>query len=115
MFINKDFYYSCMEKDRYITHIIPDRFPEQGFRKLSFYTRRGETYYFGKLNSCYDEKDLRALEETHRIIKLPEPIKLEENTNVWVDGKGNLYSGDISNSFSEKLRGIEGISLNRKR
>jgi len=37
-----------MEEDFYITHIIPDELPKEGLRKILFYTKKENNYYFGK-------------------------------------------------------------------
>lgn len=81
---------------RFITHLIVDKTPNKGFKKLSFYTatvegyNRGE-YFWETDNNLLDEKYIKNLENIGNIVRLPLPKQIEKNKCLWVDENGRVY------------------------
>ncbi len=97
-----------MEEAYYIAYlIVPDEIPESGRDMLFFYTKKGDKYYWGTGNNSFSQEFMDNLESKKRVIKLPELIKLEKETEVVLDETGKVYFG----TTAENLKCLEGIVL----
>ena len=89
---------------RFITHLVVDKIPEEGFIRLSFYTATPEGYNQGKYfwetdNNVLDEDYIKNLENLEQIIRLPIPKELEDKKELWADKDGRVYYSSLQGIF----------------
>jgi hypothetical protein len=102
------------EKFFYVSHIVPRELPNNGFTKLSFYIKKGDKYYRVLDNTSLSEEDIKNLEDTKKVIKLPKLLQIEKEKRkgLWADSQGKVYIADIANPYcEEKLNALEDIIL----
>jgi hypothetical protein len=97
----------------YISHIARDELPTRGLAKLYFYTKKGDSYYWGTDNNSFSETQMKNLEDKKQVIKLPEllEIKPEERKTLWTDSDGSVYIADDTKPYSGKIIPLENIVL----
>jgi hypothetical protein len=91
----------------YITHIVPERLPDFGLKKLFFYTttddgdRRG-LYYWGKGNKPFTKKEIENKVAEGKLIPLHPIVKLEVNKGLWLDDQGRVFNADLKKPMEDK-------------
>jgi len=95
--------------DFFITHLIVDELPDKGLSRLYFYTATAVSlnqgkYYWGTDNNSFDEENMKRLEDSGQIIKLPQPKKLERQKCLWLDSEGRVFYANIKDPYEDTNR-----------
>lgn len=89
------------KKDFYLTHLVLEDFPKEGYKKLQVYTStdwdyREGIYYFGiNIHKHFRENDMEELENKNEIIKLPYPIEKGKYGCILVSADEKFYFSDL--------------------
>lgn len=84
------------KKEYFITHIINEKTPSEGFKKVFFFTQISgftDKYFWGIDNNSYDQEYIDNLISKGKIFKIKTPIKLQDDTTLFVDSQGNYFMG----------------------
>jgi len=93
----------------YVTHYIPDRYPETGLRVCEFLTARnpeGATEFFMGFDTArvFSQRDIESRVNGGLAVRLPIPAEIKPSEGVWVDKDRSVWVADYENPLKDKSR-----------